>query len=415
MFYNLSSEAENQGFPTPADLSRGDSIGQILAEMEARDDVEIFHGTSRPKAGVCGTGTYDECNPTQSFQDTSGDSETEKILYLESKQNDVATGNEDDATMVPPLQGLIRQLSSFSLDDIDTSKSIDFDIPPGFDFDKFVNSSETEAQSQLREIHGDSREVPPDETAEATLQATEVSSAILNANGNTIVVNTPHGPALLLANPSSFIPSATIPPASTLPLPRATPNRKFQRWSEQEDELLRQAVEMEANGPCNWSKISSKYFSGERSGLQCKSRWNKSLRPGLVVGSWQPGEDAIIVDLRQKGWKWSEIAEKLPGRIGEHVRDRYVNFLDPSLKKTPWTDEEDTILYEQQKLLGNKWAAIAKLIPGRSENSVKNRWHNAKMTSRRKQRKCFADKNRKVKGLKNLSPQTSDDIDVVVI
>jgi hypothetical protein len=84
--------------------------------------------------------------------------------------------------------------------------------------------------------------------------------------------------------------------------------------------------------------------------------------------------------------KWASIAENLPGRIGEQVRDRYVNYLDPNLKRTPWTAEENNILLVEQRRVGNRWAEIAKHLPGRSENSVKNRWHNAKMTQRRQMR-----------------------------
>lgn len=84
------------------------------------------------------------------------------------------------------------------------------------------------------------------------------------------------------------------------------------------------------------------------------------------------------------GAKWFEIAEQLPGRTGEHIRQRYVNALKPSLKKTPWTLDEDRILFEAQTELGNRWTEIGKRLPGRAENSIKNRFHNRQSSERRK-------------------------------
>ena len=74
--------------------------------------------------------------------------------------------------------------------------------------------------------------------------------------------------------------------------------------------------------------------------------------------------------------KWAEIAKSLPGRIGEQVKEHWVNSLDPDVKKGVWSRDEMSILMNAQKELGNRWSEIAKLIPGRSENSVNNRWYN---------------------------------------
>jgi hypothetical protein len=149
-------------------------------------------------------------------------------------------------------------------------------------------------------------------------------------------------------------------------------------WTEEEDNLLRQFIVQYGK---QWSVIAT--HIPNRSATQIAARWEKCINPKLTKGPFSPEEDQLIVDFVERNGThaWPKIGAVLPHRTAKQCRERWFNNLDPVVTKGPWTPEEDRMIFEAYVQYGPKWSLIARVIPGRTDNSIKNRW-NASISKR---------------------------------
>jgi hypothetical protein len=119
-----------------------------------------------------------------------------------------------------------------------------------------------------------------------------------------------------------------------------------------------------------------------------------------VKNKFSTAEDARLAEVvNLLGCRdWAEVAAHIPRRNPRQCRERWKNYVNPTIMRLPWSPSEEALLEEKLAQLGPKWQVIAKFFPNRSRNYVKNHW----MTKQRRLQK----RNRKVE-LTTVAPPAS--------
>lgn len=150
------------------------------------------------------------------------------------------------------------------------------------------------------------------------------------------------------------------------------------KWTNKMDERLLELYNQNTNsfGHPFWANIGpimqNEYGVTQE---QCMTRYREALNRGARHRKFTPEEDKHLVELvKNYGKNWAEIAKQMGNRTKKQCKERYINYLDPTIDQSPFTPEEDKFIIEKHKILGSKWEIIAHFLPGRTPNQVKNRW-----------------------------------------
>jgi hypothetical protein len=188
-----------------------------------------------------------------------------------------------------------------------------------------------------------------------------------------------HTTDTLTASPDDTVAVApTVTVAVSLPSARAFRARPTPRkWKPEEDAKLVEAVHKLGD---NWVAVAT--LVPGLTNIQCRKRWVDVLGPTIIQttahnkGRWTAQEDAKLTEaIKKHGNDWVLVAALVPGRTNKQCGQRWGECLDPAINTGKWTVGEDAMLTDAvTEHGGNNWAAVAALVPTRTNTMCRKRW-----------------------------------------
>lgn len=96
-------------------------------------------------------------------------------------------------------------------------------------------------------------------------------------------------------------------------------------------------------------------------------------------GNWSCEEDELLLKwVSENGClKWTDCSKYIPNRCGKQCRERWVNILNPEIRKGDWSEGEQSAMFERLKEVTTSWSLMASVLPGRTENAIKNYFYSS--------------------------------------